>query len=250
MNNRGQIAIFVIVAIVLVVGIAIIFSIYRAPILERTEKFSPETFIDKCLREEVREVVNVMLPQGGFVAPTDYKLYQNTQVAYLCKNINYYDSCITQHPLYMKKLESEVEDNIQEQIVSCFLTFEEELDSRNYQHSGGEIEIDVELKPGLVEAVVYRDFSFSKGDFSKSFESFSVAIRSPLYDLGFVANEIASQEAKFCHFSHDGFMLLYPRFDIRKFVFSESTKIYTIKDKETNAEMNIAIRGCAIPAGF
>ncbi len=250
MDKKGQIAIFVIVAILLVVIIAIAFSVYRPPVLERTEEFIPETFIDKCLREEVREVIGVMLPQGGFVSPIDYKLYQNSKVTYLCKNINFYGSCITQHPLYIKKLEEEIEENIQEQIENCFINFEDELESRNYQYFGGEIEIGVELKPGIVEATAYRDFTYSKGEVSKSFDSFDMAIRNPLYDIGIVANEIASQEAQFCHFSNDGFNLLYPKFDIRKFVFSDSTEIYTIKEKKSGAEMNIAIRGCAIPAGF
>jgi hypothetical protein len=34
------------------------------------------------------------------------------------------------------------------------------------------------------------------------------------------------------------------------FTLSDSTKIYTIKDKETGKEFNIATRGCAIPAGI
>ena len=71
-----------------------------------------------------------------------------------------------------------------------------------------------------------------------------------MYDLASVANEIASQEAKFCYFEYVGFNILYNDFDIRKDTLSDSTKIYTIKHKKTAAEMNIAVRGCAIPAGF
>lgn len=251
MNNLGQISLFVIIAIVLVVSIGIFFAVDRGtPILDRTEEFNPETFIDKCIREEVRNTIEIILPQGGFVNPIDYKLYNDIKVPYLCKNINYYAPCITQHPLYMTQVEMEISTNIQEPIENCFISLESELESRNYQHVGGDVEIEVKLKPGSVETIVYRDFSFSKGEFSRDFESFGTAIQSPLYSLIFIANEISSQEAKNCYFSNDGFMAFYSGFDIRKYVMSDSTKIYTIKDKYTEAETNIAIRGCAIPAGI
>ena len=251
MDKKGQIAIFVIIAIVLVASIVIFFAVNRGtPILDRTEEFNPENFIDKCLSEEVRNTIEIILPQGGFVNPSDYKIYNDINVPYLCKNVNYYDPCITQHPLYMTQVENEISKNIQEPIENCFISLESELESRNYQYGGGEIEIEVELKPGSVKTIVYRDFSFSKGEFSKDFESFGDEIRSPLFNLIFIANEIASQESKNCYFSTEGFMIFYPNFDIKKYVLSDSTKIYTITDKYTSAETNIAIRGCAIPAGI
>ena len=97
---------------------------------------------------------------------------------------------------------------------------------------------------------VFRDFSFSKGGISQDFSSFATALKNPLYDIAYVANEIASQEAKFCYFEYVGFNILYNKFDIKKYTLSDSTKIYTIKDKQSGEEMNIAVRGCAIPAGF
>ena len=81
-------------------------------------------------------------------------------------------------------------------------------------------------------------------------DGFDVQIISPLYDLVNVAVEIANQEAKYCYFEYVGYQVLYPNFDIRKFAFSEGTKIYTIKDKYSDKEMNIAIRSCAIPPGI
>jgi hypothetical protein len=251
MDKKGQIAIFVILAMVLVVSIVLFFSIKRGvPEYEKVEEFNPETFIDKCIRKEVRETIDIILPQGGFVSPSDYKNYNDIKVPYLCKNINHYFPCIVQHPLYMSQVEKEIENNIQEPMENCFALFEQKLKEKNYGYSGGNINIDVTLKPGSVETVIYRDFSFSKGAVHKTFDSLETSVKSPLYDLIFVANEITSQESKNCYFSNDGFMVFYSEFDIKKYVMSDSTKIYTIKDKATEAETNIAIRGCAIPAGI
>jgi len=95
-----------------------------------------------------------------------------------------------------------------------------------------------------------RKITLAKNEQSQTFNEYNIEVMNPLYDLSKVAIEIASQEAKYCYFEYVGYMILYPRFSIEKFAFSDSTKIYTIKDKYTNKEMNIAIRGCAIPPGI
>ena len=249
-KRKAQISIFVIVALLLVAVIILFFAIYREPTIKIGEEFTPESFIDKCLRKSLRETVDVMLLQGGFVSPTDYKIYNNIKVAYLCKNINFYDPCVTQYPLYITRLEQEIEINTRSAIEQCFISLEQELQDRRYEFSGGDSVLEAKLKPWIVELTVFRDLSFSKGGVSQDFDSFTTGLSNPLYDIAYVANEIASQEAKFCAFEYVGFNILYNKFDIRKYTMSDSTKIYTIKDKQTGKEMNIAIRGCAIPAGF
>jgi hypothetical protein len=251
MKNRGQITIFVVIALLLVAAIIIFFFIFRGSEISLRQDFdNPQGFIDNCIREELRDTVDIMLPQGGFVSPEDYIIHDNSRVAYLCKNINYSEPCVTQHPRYITRIEEEIEVNIEEKIEQCFVLFENELEKRNYEYGGENVEIDVALKPGAIETTIYRDFSFNKQGVTRTFHEFAVAINSPLYDLAHVANEIASQEAKFCYFEYVGFNLLYPDIDIRKDSLSDSTEIYTLTHKKTGDEMNIAIRGCVIPAGF
>lgn len=251
LKKRGQTTIFVIMALVLVVVIILFFVIYRSPRVSlRQDADNPESFLDKCMRKEVRETIDVMLVQGGFVNPEDYKIYNDIKASYLCKNVNFYEPCVMQYPRYISQIEYGIESEIKEKVEECFFLMEEELDKRNYQHSGGPVEIEVVLKPGKVEVISHRNFSFSKDDVSRIFNSFKIVLNTPLYNLAYVAQEIASQEAEFCYFEYVGYMVLYPEFSIRKFVTSDSTKIYTITDKKTGAQMNIAIRGCAIPAGF
>ncbi|MCH7568178.1 MAG: hypothetical protein IIA87_02040 [Nanoarchaeota archaeon] len=251
-NNGGQISIFVIVAILLVVAIGLFFAVFKGtPKISIGEEFEPESFISQCVRKSARETIDVMLPQGGFVNPSDYKIYNDVKATYLCKNINYYDPCVHQHPLYITELEQEIKGDIQENIEGCFMTLQSELDKRNYQISGERsFHTEVVLKPGKVEVTVFREFSLSKNNVEKRFTSFSTSVRSPLYDIALVVQEIIRQEAQFCYFENLGFSLLYNDFDIKKFSMSDSTKIYTIKDKKSGKEMNMAIRGCAIPAGF
>jgi hypothetical protein len=251
MRNRGQISFFVIIALLLVAVVILIFIIFRSPTISIGDDFrDPESFIDKCLRQNLRETIDVMMPQGGFISPGDHIIYNNIKVPYLCKNVNYYEPCVTQYPRYITRLQEELENGLREGTEQCFFLLENELEKRNYAYSGEDFFLDVVLKPEIVEVVVFRNFSLRKGDFSRDFGSFAVSLKNPLYDLGYVANEIASQESKFCYFEYVGFNALYNKFDVRKFTMSDSTKIYTIKYKETGDEMNVATRGCVIPGGF
>ena len=61
---------------------------------------------------------------------------------------------------------------------------------------------------------------------------------------------IANDERKYCYFEQIKYMIEDdPSIDIRKFVMSDSTEIYTIMDRETGKKFNMAIRGCVLPAG-
>jgi len=252
MANKGQISMFVIISILLVGAIILFFALFKTGKINilGNQDFSPESFVSKCVRDSAREKIDVMIPQGGFLNPKDYKIYKDTKVSYLCKNINYYQPCITQYPLYISRLQKELKEGMRKDVEACFVNLEDELKKRNYDFEGGDFNISVVLKPGRVEFNVYRDMKLTKDGISKNINFFSGAIKSPLYDLAFVANEIVRQEAKYCYFEYVGFMLLYNDFDIKKYAMSDSTKIYTIKDKESEMEMNIAVRGCAIPPGF
>lgn len=250
--KKGQISIFIIVGVMLIGAVVLFFLVFSSGDISigKERDFNAESFVSTCIRESVRKNVDIMLPQGGFSNPQDYKLYQDIKVPYLCKNVNYYEPCINQYPRYITSLKEELEDNMNTDMQECFISLDAELASRGYSYNGGDFDIDAILKQGFVEVVVYRDMEISKDGSSQTIKSFSASVSSPLYDLGYVANEIARQEAKYCYFEYVGFSLLYNDFDIMKTAVSDSTKIYSIKDKLSEKVMNIAVRGCAIPAGF
>lgn len=250
--KKGQVTIFVIVGLLIVGAIIIIFAFSSSPRIRDNlgQEFNPESFMDRCIRESAREKINIMLPQGGFLNPEDYRVYSDEKVAYLCKNVNYYEPCVNQYPLYLTSIKEELESGIRENVEECFISLESELEDRNYDIQAEEFVIDATLKPGFVEIAIKRDMQISRDEESRSFEYFTSLINSNLYDLAYTANEIVRQESKYCYFEYVGFMLLYPDFDIRKDALSDSTKIYTIIYKDSQEKMNIAIRGCAIPAGF
>lgn len=251
MNRQGQIAIFVILGIILVAVIFFLFLIDKKPTINRTQDFdNPESFIDDCIDTESKKSISKIMVHGGFPNSLDNVFYQGEEIAYLCKNINFYQPCVVQHPIYIQEVENELVNEISDKVAQCFSSLEQELLKRNYIIDAGPISLNVNLKPKIVHFEIDRKFSISKGGDSRSYEKFDVFVSSPLYELAIIVQEIISQEAQWCYFSNDGFMALYNDFDIRKDVLGDSTKIYTVEHKKTGEKMRFALRGCAVPNGF
>ena len=251
MNSRGQVTIFVIVAVILVAIISVILFLKGNKTSFREQDFDdPQTYLSSCIKERASLIIEQMLTGGGFTIPKDTVLYNAKQITYLCKNINNFDPCINQYPLYVTQLEKEFDSNIQDDAEQCFASLKQELTDKNYDVESGPVNVEAHFKPETVEIVLKSDLTLSKGDTSKKYERFDTYVLSKIQSIGFVVNEIVAQEAKWCYFSNDGFMLLYPEYDIRVYMMEDTTKIYTIKNKKSSETLRMATRGCAIPAGW
>ena len=251
MKNKGaQVAIWIILAILLVVSIIIFALLNREPGLTSQELLNPKAYIEKCTRQSVNEALDPILEQGGFIEPENYKLYNGIKATYLCQNIGYYKPCINQHPLLLNEIKKEVYSYVKPRIEQCFSQLKENYEKRGYDVSLGDMSLDVSLAPSRVFVDIDRVLVISRGEEVNRYEKFKAEIVSSVYDIGSVAIEIASQQAKYCYFEYVGYMILYPRFSIDVYSMSDSTKIYTIEDEYSNEKMNIAIRSCAIPPGI
>lgn len=249
-NKRGQVTIFVIIALVIVGAVIFLFLLKRPAKLEVSAEENPQLFLQKCVREETLNAINIMLSQGGFILPENYKLYKNDKVEYLCYNEGYYNPCISQHPMYINELREEMKNYLKPKIEDCFASLRRELQKRNSDVSMGVSDINIELMPSRIEITINRKITITKSGEARSFDKFEIITISNLYDLGNAAIEIANMEGKYCNFEYVGYMLLNPQFDIDKFSMSDGTKMYSIEDKRTGEKLKIAIRGCVAPPGI
>jgi len=243
---------FVIVAIVLIAGI-LLFFIFRGKIIPDTgisTKENPKSFISACVKDNVNEAVDILLPQGGFIEPKRTKLYNNINVAYLCYNAQYYDICVSEHPVLLREIEKEIKGYIEPKIEQCFQDYKSEKEKENIKVDLGSMQLNVELKQDNVHVKINNEVVIADKEENYKINDFSTEVINPIYNLGRVAAEIASQEAETCDFDNAKYMLDYPRFKITRTPMSDFTKIYTIEDKKSQKEMNIAIRGCVTPPGI
>ncbi len=249
-GKRAQVAIWFIVAIVIVAIIALLFFLSKKSIIAPKQETNPQIIIERCAKDALEEAIDKMLPQGGFIEPDNYKIYNNIKISYLCENIGYFKTCVNQHPLLLEDMKSEILNYIEPRIDQCFLSMKDELEKKGNKVQISDMKLNISLAPDKVSLFIERKLTISKNSVVQNFENYDVELKSPLYDLTQIAFDIVNEEVKNCYFEYVGYMLLYPRWDIQKFVLSESTIIYKIIEKKSEKEMNIAIRGCAIPPGL
>jgi hypothetical protein len=253
--RRAQVTLWIVLAIVLVASLILFFMLSKTPepiIVQGGETgFEIENFLESCVKENVEDVVEIILPQGGFVSPGNFVYFDNKNIEYMCKHDGYYDPCIQQHPLLLREIRKEIRTYLLPRVNDCLVEVQEDIEGK-----GGEVifgrstDIEVDMGPDRIFVRLIKDMTISREGESRDFNGFDFVINDPTYNLANVAMEISAQEAKYCYFEYVGYHILYPRYEIREFEMSEPTTIYSIKDVKTEKEMNIAVRGCAIPPGF
>jgi hypothetical protein len=249
MNNHGQITIFVIIGIILVVAIVLILFLRTKPSIQTIEN-SPEVYLESCVKEAVSDSLVILSKQGGDLTPKGSVMFNSTNLTYLCYTSEYYKPCINQRPLLIEHIESEIKSDISPKIDNCFNAMKLELEKKYNVQIANKGEIEVKLQPKKVVVNINRSVIIKKGDSTRSFTNFRVQITSPLYDLTKVANEIINQESQFCNFDEVGYMILYPSYDINKIVTGYEDIVYIIKERSSGKEFKFAVRGCIMPHGI
>jgi len=253
LQKKAQITIFIILALLIIGSVIILLFMMKKP-QPRPEVISAGDFrtsLASCIRPHIHETLNLIMEHGGYINPKLYKLYNNIPIAYLCYTRNYYEACINQEPLLIEHIEEELHNYLEPEIERCFSETKEEFEKRGYVINMGKLSFDVWLKPRNVEIYMERKVTLSRGEATQKFSDFKIKVQSPIYELTNIAEEIASSEAKYCYFESLGFTVFYHnKFEISRDILPDSSKIYSIKDVQSNKVMNIAIRSCAIPPGF
>ncbi len=137
MKKKGQVTIFILAAVAIVAIIIILFAFRNnvgISFLKQTLP-NPQQDMESCISESVSNAVDIMLPQGGYINPENYKLYNNIKVPYLCYNKNYYAPCINQEPLYLDRLKLEIKNYISSKIENCFYNLKSDYEKRNFKVS-------------------------------------------------------------------------------------------------------------------
>jgi len=251
-GKKSQMAIFIILGIILVLVI-VLFFVFRTKLVPQqisTTSESPASFIDSCINPIIKESVEKISPQGGYLNPEIYYSFDGIKRAYICYNANYYYPCVTQEPMYIKHLESEIKQYSKDRVKKCFDDLKINLERKGYSVNLKYNDFQISLVPGRVLVNADAEISYSRGDEKKNKKGFETEVPSMIYDVGVVVQEIASQEAKFCNFEYVGFMMYYPKFNIDKYVTGEDIKIYSVEHRETKEKIVFAIRSCVLPPGF
>lgn len=251
MNRRGQVTIFIILGLILVVIIVMLFLLIRGPDVEISDEENPQAFIDTCTSEAVEEVVEILLKNAGDLEPKNSVLYLDKEITYLCYTNKNLEKCVAEETVLIMHMETEITNYIKPRIENCFNKLKGDFEGR-YDIEIGEMELTTQLQPTKVVVNIDRDFKMVRGDNIRQFDNFKINLLSPIYDLGEIAIKIIDSKAKSCEFDYINHMILYPKYDIlfEKTNGEDDVEIYTIIDLTTQKQFKFATRGCVIPPGL
>jgi hypothetical protein len=251
-EKRGQVTIFIIIAIIIVgVAVLIYFLIPKAETTAVFDEKNPNAFIQFCLEDKIKDVAETVSLQGGSLAPEHYFTYNDINIEYLCytnKNIGETNdpTCTIQQPLLKQHIESEIENEIIEDVVNCFNALNQSYEGKNYNVEMKTGKTTLELLPKRIVARFDYVLTVSKGQTDR-YEDFSVILNNNLYELISIANSIIEWEATSGEVDARIYMALYPDLKVEKNLRDDGTYIYVLTDKNTESKFQFASRSMVQP---
>lgn len=246
-TKRGQVTIFIIVAIVIVGLAVLIFQVVpRTSTTAGLSSDNPEGFLEICLKDHIESVIETISLQGGNFEPELSILYQSDEISYLCYTSEGYSLCSIQQPLLKKHIESEVKKNIEAEADLCFREMKTSFEDRGYIVALNPGITRVELLPKRVVASFdnYR-LTLTKGE-TEIHDSFNIILNNNLYEFVGITNSILSWEALLGDAETTTYMTYYRDLKVEKIggQIDDST-IYILTDRNTGNKFQFASRSNA-----
>jgi hypothetical protein len=250
-GKKGQVTLFVILAIVIVVlGILIYFFL---PDIISSEKSGfqedPQTYLENCIQDELQQNIKILSENGGLMQPEFYINYSGDQFEYLCYTNEYLKPCIAQKPMLVNVIKSELKSSIEEELNSCFDSMKNSFENKNYQVSLEKGDFEIELYPSKIEIVSESELGLIKDD-SQSYDGFTLSFESDLYNLASIAYNIMAWEATYGDASIESYTAFDPKIRIEKIKRDDGSKIYIISNRETQNKFQFASRSMVWPSGI
>jgi len=244
-NKKAQVTLFVILAIVIIVSI-LVFSFFIQKRIITLNLNNPLAYIQKCTKDSVNSAVLILEENGGFIYNKSLSImHQGQNYTYLCYYSGNYKSCVNQKPELISDMEKDIAQYVSRDVENCFSSYKSEMQKRGYSVELGEMNLSAEIIPGKIIIQTRRKLILNKESVS-DFEKFDAIVPSPLYQLAIISGEILRQESEFCNFNSDGYMVIYPNYNIYKIEYSNSV-LYKIQDRKTKDSFLFAVKSCTFP---
>jgi len=246
-SKRGQLTIFIIVAIVIVAVIIILFY----PRIQKTffVPKTPQGFLESCVNEDLQKAVLKLENQGASLNPENYIYYNNNKVNYLCYTNEYYKTCTMQVPFVKEQFEKELKTAIEKKAEECVNSLVQDYRSKGYEVTSKKPEVSVELVLKNIKIEIALNLILKKEN-TESYEKLVILKDSDIYNLVSISESILNWEARYGDSAPETFMQYYPDLRIEKLKQGDGSKIYIVGNRETNENFIFATRSLSWPAGY
>lgn len=248
MNKRGQVTMFIIIAIV-IVAIAVVAYFVYPKITSSATSSTPTGFIQNCLEDEIAEQVETISLNGGKLEPEFYADYFGEKIEYLCYTSENYALCTMQVPFVRNHVEEEIKNAISEKADECFESL-----TKGYEKSGYEVGFEKnDFEVNIIPESVFTSFDYSltlTKDSTNKYENFNVILDNNLYELISISESMLNWEAEVGDVDTAVYMDFYSGVKIEKKKKTDGTKIYILTDKSSENKFRFASRSLVWPSGI
>jgi len=249
-NKRGQVTVFIIIAIIIIVVGLLIYLFY--PKISSTFGGSfknPQAFMQECLVDDLEDSIKMRSLQGGSLNPEHYILYDDTKVEYLCYTNKYYESCVMQRPFLDVYFEEELEREFREEINVCLDEMKKSYENQGYGAVLQKQDFDFEIQLDQIVLQTNTSLRLSK-ETVQTYDSFRVGFASNLFDFISVAESILTWEIKYGDAETTIYMDAHRDLKVEKKKQTDGTTIYILTNRDTEDKFQFASRSVAWPPGF
>lgn len=261
MHKRGQVTVFVILGIVIVVILALVFYLYGERLKIQTQeqtKFDTstveplKTFVQDCINKYSLEGINLIGKQGGEINPGFYQNWNCVspgncdKVSYACFTTEY-SACYNKKPFLKEFVQDELENYLKTKIVQCVDL--NKIRNSGYTVSAGELKLNVSIGDYATMVNVNYPITITKGDAVLKQDKFSKTFDVPLGRLIKVASDIVDLEQNSLQGTafFDGYLIRNRgEIEIERHIYRD-TEIYITKLRINPYIFQIAIQNYVIP---
>jgi len=251
-NKKAQVTLFIIIAIIIIAAALLFyFLVPRTEVEAVFDETNPQAFIQTCIEDKMKNTIETVSLQGGSIEPEGYILYQGEKIEYLCYTSEYYVPCKIQRPFLVEHIESEIENEIKDDVVVCFNALFDSYEKRNYEVDlKGSGKTTVELLAKKIKASPDYKLTVSKRSGTDTYEKFSIVINNNLYELASIANDIIDWEAEYGDFDTAYYTAIYSNIKFEKETQLDGSTIYTLINRDQGDKFQFASRSVAWPPGY
>ncbi len=246
-SKRGQVTIFIIVAIIIVA--VILFSyFYLYPKFFSQADSRP--MLDRCIQDEMERQVNQLSLSAGLLGSDFNTMYMDENISFVCYTNEFYKPGVVLHPFLKNDFENSLSRVMAPVIQDCYDRAIDELVARGNDVISGNIKSNLTIDMNGINILIDAPTSITNSDGSgKIIKNFNVNLPSNIYTILMIANSILQFESSYGDSDVSSFMFYYPNLNVQKIRRDDSVKIYIITDKK-DIKYRFATRSYAWPAGY
>jgi hypothetical protein len=197
MEKRGQVTIFIIISVLIVVAVILVFIFQNELGISTRYSANPSKFITDCIEKDLAsEVENVISTGGVYYSGSNsdqFKDINGSKLAILCWTNKSRTSCTNTHPLLTEETILALEKVFTPKVNACFNKLKK--DYPNIEITTGNLDFELDLQKDFVFVKMRNDVTMTKGEESEFFNNFDFSFNSRIYNFLELANLIVTAES-------------------------------------------------------